>query len=75
MASAIVLIVVGVLLFLLAGACAYVLTCVIDSHDERGVVPFFLGLIFLVASIGCFVNGISRVQRFEDAAAGFPTAK
>lgn len=75
MVSAIVLIVVGVLLFLLAGACAYVLTCVIDSHDERGVFPFVFGFFFLVASVVCFVNGIGRVQRFEDAAAGFPTAK
>lgn len=75
MVSAIVLIVVGVLLFLLAGACAYVVTCVIDSYDERGVVPFILGFLFLAASFVCFANGIGRVQRFEDAAAGFPTAK
>lgn len=75
MVSAIVMIVVGVLLFLAAGACAYVLTCVLDSEDRRGAFPFILGLVCLLISLVCFANGIGRVQRFEDAAAGFPTAK
>ena len=67
MISAIVLIVVGVLLFLLAVACGYLLTCVLGSQDERGIFPFVLGLVFLVLSLACFINGIGRVQKFEYA--------
>lgn len=75
MVSAVVLIVVGVLLFVLTGGCAYVLTRVLDEHDDRGGILYMLGFFCFVAAIGCFVGGIERAQKFEDAAAGFPTAK